>query len=405
MQNIFYEYYGLSQKEFDKLWKDAIVVFDTNVLLSLYRLPLEARNEILAVMKEFQDRLWMPFQVGYEFHELRLDEANRPIDSLKGLTNKFSKFSEEIERDFSRNPYISNFKYVRDGLKSLQGRIEKKVKEWVAECPDMLREDTVLSELTTLYEGRVGEPYDEEKLKELYKEGQLRYEQCVPPGFKDKNKGTGERHKYGDLIIWYEILEKAKESNSDILFVTDDQKEDWWRIYKGDIIGPRLELIKEFRMRTNNHLLGFYTTARFLYYAKRKIGVTVKPKTMEEVKFPLEDWAKIWEQSSQPGQVSLSLTGAYPFISVEDSGKSELDMSSVYRMCGDKLRLSDIPIILDNDISSSVGETRRRSLFNTPPATGSLGSSDVLDSFSLNNQSSDGEKGIIEDNKTDNQTE
>lgn len=405
MRNSFYEYYGLSQKEFDKLWKDALVVFDTNILLSLYRLPIEARNEILAVMKEFKNRLWLPFQVGYEFHEHRLEEANRPVESLKSPADRFSKFSDEIERDYGRNPYISNFKYVKDSLKSLHSRIDKKANEWIAGCPDMMHEDTVLSELTSLYDGKVGKPYDDARLGEIYKEGIQRYDNDVPPGYKDKNKGTGDRHKYGDLIIWFQILEKAKESNSDILFVTDDQKEDWWGVYKGNIVGPRHELITEFRKSTGNHLLGFYTTERFLYYAKKKSGVSVKTKTLEEVKTPKTDWTKLWEQSSEPGQMSLGAIGSYPFISLEDSGQPELGKSSLLRMSEGGFRLSDASFGYDYESLSSFGKSGRKRLFNTSPVTEPLSNLKTIDGSMLEDQSSDNVNDNEKDSNNDNQTE
>lgn len=305
MRNSFYEYYGLSAKEFDKLWDDAIVVFDTNVLLSLYRLPLDARNEIIAVMKEFKDRLWLPFQVGYEFHEHRLIEANRPIDSLRCLIDRFDRFNDDIEKEFSRNPYIQNFKYIKDTLKSLRGRIEKKTKEWIEACPDIFRDDQVLSELTSLYENKVGNSYNETRLKEVYDIGEQRYANNIPPGYKDKGKEDGNRHRFGDLIIWFQVLEKAKQSNCDIIFVTDDEKEDWWEIYKGNIIGPRHELIIEFRNNTNNHLIGFYTTERFLSYVKKKNVVSVKQKTIEGVKSSELDLDYFLGKASKPGQFSM----------------------------------------------------------------------------------------------------
>jgi len=35
MRKSFYQYYGLTSSELDKLWMDGLIVFDTNVLLSL----------------------------------------------------------------------------------------------------------------------------------------------------------------------------------------------------------------------------------------------------------------------------------------------------------------------------------------------------------------------------------
>ena len=51
----------------EKVWQNGIIVFDTNVLLNLYRYNEETRNELLKLMKSYQNRLWMPYQVALEF--------------------------------------------------------------------------------------------------------------------------------------------------------------------------------------------------------------------------------------------------------------------------------------------------------------------------------------------------
>jgi len=38
-------------------------------------------------------------------------------------------------------------------------------------------------------------------------------------------------NKFGDLIIWKEMIEKAKAEKRPIIFVTDDGKSDWWHIH------------------------------------------------------------------------------------------------------------------------------------------------------------------------------
>jgi predicted nucleic acid-binding protein len=58
-------------------------------------------------------------------------------------------------------------------------------------------------------------------------EGASRFEHRLPPGFRDDAKGE---NRLGDLIIWMEILAKAKESArqyKQVLFITNDEKSDW----------------------------------------------------------------------------------------------------------------------------------------------------------------------------------
>ncbi len=75
----------------------------------------------------------------------------------------------------------------------------------------------------------------------MYADGKIRYENKIPPGFKDAEKASkGEdsyyyfdglrfERQYGDLILWKQLLLKASDENVDnIIFITDDSKEDWW---------------------------------------------------------------------------------------------------------------------------------------------------------------------------------
>lgn len=86
---------------------------------------------------------------------------------------------------------------------------------------------------------KVGGPYPLDKKKEAFEQGRKRYEKHIPPGYKDEEKNnkkgqgkeqgnSNEERRFGDLIVWVQILDKAEETGKPIVFVTDDRKEDWW---------------------------------------------------------------------------------------------------------------------------------------------------------------------------------
>ena len=333
MRNAFNEYYGLTEEEIDRIWGKALLVLDTNVLLSLYRLQSEARKEILVAISKYKDRLWMPFQVGYEYHEHRLEEACRPVDSLKRLQGKVNDFVKSIENEYGKHPYLLDFKNIKRSLTTLSEKVSKQTTKSIEVCPDFVRGDNILEEITKLYDGKVGKSYNEERLAEIYKEGEVRYEKKVPPGYKDKDKKTGDRHRFGDLIIWYQMIEKAIEADCDIIFVTDDKKEDWWQMHNGDKIGVRRELIAEFRARTGNHLICFYTPDRFLSIAKESGAVTIKKATIEEVKY--SDYAKqgqdaLFGESTTLGQFATESNSVSLNCSMAESEKGHHSLSDSF---------------------------------------------------------------------------
>jgi hypothetical protein len=56
-------------------------------------------------------------------------------------------------------------------------------------------------------------------------EWQRRVDHRVPPGYKDKGKDDSG---IGDFLIWLSILAVGKNRGSDVIFVSGDEKSDWW---------------------------------------------------------------------------------------------------------------------------------------------------------------------------------
>lgn len=339
MRNSFKEYYGLNSSELDKLWKEGIIVFDTNVLLSLYRRSHGVRDDFISMIKSLSDRIWIPYQVGYEFHEHRLEEAMRPIEAVRAIKGKLQKFENDFEQEYGNNPYLDK-KKIKIAFKAFSSKLDKMIQESLTSCPEFLKEDRVLTVLTELFDGKTGPDYQEKMLTEIYMLGSERYSNKIPPGYKDAKKHEGDRHRFGDLIIWLQIIDHARVMAKDIIFVTDDKKEDWWEEYKDNRIGPRHELIREFREKTINQLIWFYTPDRFLKYAKSKVGVSVKSETIEEVKIPSIDWTSIIGQSTLPGQVSLD--AIRPWISLGESDSLDIGLTSRNSSIPGMMRLSSL---------------------------------------------------------------
>lgn len=57
MKNTIKEFIEPTNKEKQELWQKA--VFDTNVLLNLYRYSAKTRKSLLAAFENFKDRVWI----------------------------------------------------------------------------------------------------------------------------------------------------------------------------------------------------------------------------------------------------------------------------------------------------------------------------------------------------------
>lgn len=288
MKNRFAEYYELSEERIKEIWDNSLIVFDTNVLLNLYRYNDDARNEFINVIKFYKKRLWIPYQVGLEFHRRREEIMRKNATAYKTLGDSISEQLVKVidslnsDRDYARHPYI-NMKDIRSKVERCANAIKKSLDQQASKHPDYSQGDNTLTIITELFEGRVGEDLTEKELDTLYKEGEKRYINKVPPGYCDEKnkKDKGKRSLYGDLIVWKQTLNHCKEHSKSVIFITDDHKLDWWDKVEGKHT-PRKELIKEFSESVKQGIL-IYDSSRFLEYAKHNKELKVSQKTIKEV--------------------------------------------------------------------------------------------------------------------------
>lgn len=285
MKNRFAEYYELPEERIKEIWENSLIVFDTNVLLNLYRYNEDARTEFINVIKFYKERLWIPYQVGLEFHRRREEIMRKNAAAYTTLGDKLKeqlvKAVSTLEGEYSRHPYI-NMKDIRSKVERCAAAIKKSLDKQAENHPDYSKEDKILNAITDLFDGRVGEDFAEKDLDALYKEGEKRYANDVPPGYCDEKtkKDKPKRHLYGDLIVWKQTINHCKEHSKSVIFITDDHKTDWWDKADGKHT-PRKELIKEFADSTGQSII-IYDSRKFLEYAKNN-KVKVSQKTINEV--------------------------------------------------------------------------------------------------------------------------
>ena len=285
MKNRFAEYYELPEERIKEIWENSLIVFDTNVLLNLYRYNEDARTEFINVIKFYKERLWIPYQVGLEFHRRREEIMRKNAAAYTTLGDKLKeqlvKAVSALEGEYSRHPYI-NMKDIRSKVERCAAAIKKSLDKQKENHPDYSNEDKILNAITDLFEGCVGEDFAEKDLDALYKEGEKRYANDIPPGYCDEKtkKDKPKRHLYGDLIVWKQTINHCKKLSKSAIFITDDHKTDWWDKVEGKHT-PRKELIKEFADSTGQSII-IYDSSRFLEYAKRN-KVKVSQKTINEV--------------------------------------------------------------------------------------------------------------------------
>lgn len=282
---------------FEKVWQNGVIVFDTNVLLNLYRYNKEARNELIKLMKSYQSRLWIPYQIGLEFMancETVKAWIHKGFKDLSTQVDECKKsFFMYFDKNYSKHKHI-NRKELEQLFDQQMQPIKDKLVEWEKSIPDYDKKDVVKNKIVELYDQKVGTDYNYDELLEIYAKGKTRYDNKIPPGYKDATKEKwemGVRHVFGDLIAWMQIMDYAKANDKDVIFVGEDLKEDWWEKNDGKLNKPRQELLDEFKYRTGREIV-FHTQKGFIEASKKKL----KEETLKEIERVREENMRFLEQ-------------------------------------------------------------------------------------------------------------
>lgn len=242
--------------------KNATIVFDTSSIGQLYYLTEETKKTMVDILNYLRDRIWMPAQVYLEYNKNREKLLRNPADE-QYATPKFSQnqLVDELQvfvQKHRDNPYFhphfddaqlaeieKEINKIKESYKQIKAVVKEQNKKRREEIESMIQDsnhDVLWQVFSSVSKGV---PFTYPELLGIVKEGKFRYDNSIPPGYKDRENDKKKGFQiYGDLIVWKEILRYAGEEKKPVLFICDDMKEDLYRDAKNLL--PRYELIKEF---------------------------------------------------------------------------------------------------------------------------------------------------------------
>ncbi|WP_341936446.1 PIN-like domain-containing protein [Marinimicrobium sp. C2-29] len=308
MKDAFKGFYSIEKSTLEKLWKDekTLFVFDTNVLLNLYGYAKQTRDDFFGILQAVNENLWIPYHVGLEYQRRRLSIIRNEKIVFNDIEKNLEKIQNVFKGDFEKLALKRRFPKLFDNTEKLEKEIsksisnyKKSVQHWDSEQPCVRSHDEIRDKLNALFEGKVGDKPESQKwLDNVYKEGEDRFNKKIPPGFKDAEKGNSDdeshffydglyyERKYGDLILWKQLITKAKsEDVENVFFITDDAKEDWWYKINSNgkkTVGPLAELQSEIYRETNIKNFHMYSTSMFLEDGKTNLAVDVSESSIED---------------------------------------------------------------------------------------------------------------------------
>lgn len=307
MKKSFPGFYHPSDAEIETAWKSdkTLFVFDTNTLLNLYGYADLTRNDFFSILGKIPDRIWLPYHVVLEYQRRRLSVVRDEKAIFSKVEDCLEKIENVFKSDFSQLALHRRFPALHKKTEKLQSDVKRLVasykisaSHWDKKQPCVRGHDSIREKLNNNFENKTGPiPESQAWLDAIFKDGEERYSNKTPPGFNDSKKSTQEdklfvyaglkyERRFGDLIIWKQLIEKAKDENIEsVILVTDDAKDDWWYIInsRGEkSIGPRAELREEICTESSIKLFAMYNTADFLDNGKKLLEVNVSDESIND---------------------------------------------------------------------------------------------------------------------------
>lgn len=257
---------------------DALIVLDANVLLLPFTTDVKNVEAIKALYQALvvSDQIFLPAQAVREYLDNRAKKLADINESLQKKSNQSFGFVGAHPLLESLDQYqevLALEAGLKDAIKAYQNQIRETltaVQAWGWNDPVSKMYHEVLSD-------RVLND-DELNLEEISQDLARRNKLKLPPGYKDNGK---EQNQAGDLLIWHELLSLAAARNKHVIFVSGDEKADWWHQSGKAALYPRFELVDEFREKTDGRSFHILSLSKLLKLFETDDEVVESVKTSE----------------------------------------------------------------------------------------------------------------------------
>ncbi len=236
----------------------ACIVLDTNALLVPYGISAKTLGEIETTYRRLlqENRLVIPAQVAREFARNRVTKL---ADLYQQLSSRLSKLQSFKEGSYTLLESLPEYQRLRDKGDELD-RLAKEYRELISSVMDHVHSWEWNDPVSLLY----GNLFPKEivvdtvkPLSEISEAHARRYANKIPPGYKDQDK---DDQGIGDLLIWLTVLEIGAARRTSLIFVSGEEKADWWHRSDGRQLYPRFELVDEYRRASGGssfHIIKF----------------------------------------------------------------------------------------------------------------------------------------------------
>ncbi|WP_445287689.1 PIN-like domain-containing protein [Variovorax atrisoli] len=275
MKDLFRGRYRPTTDEFKSLWDTATISVDANVLLATYEFSNRARNDLLGLFRNIRERLFVPYQFAEEYQTKRIKVIGDQLNSYSSARTTLQTLLDHKLKTKNKHPFVA-----KTSIQAIE-KICNELKRGELNHKKLLSADPHHRELSDIFEGRIAHPPSAEQKDAATTEARSRRDKKIPPGYEDNKKP--EPACFGDYFGWSEIVKYGAEKKVPLIFVTGENKPDWWHVHGADHrIGPRHELIEEYFSASGEQFY-MYHLAEFMRHSKKYLHHSISAATLQEV--------------------------------------------------------------------------------------------------------------------------
>lgn len=245
MNKYFPGYYPLEGDDANDLWNNGVIVLDSSILLGLFCIKQDLAAKILDIFEKdsIKNKLWISYDSAWHYHKFVNEVIMKQIvsiDKMKYLLNQ----AVSLAKDDLCYPHFAS-----DTFASLEGTVNSLISECDSQKvaqKDMLYDHELKQRIDRLFSDRVGVPYENAQLEELYKQGENRYSKLIPPGYTTSSY-EDKRLRYHDFIVWQQMIKYAMNAHKNIVMCTARLTEDWFYTIDGTPVISNSQIVNEFQ--------------------------------------------------------------------------------------------------------------------------------------------------------------
>lgn len=164
MKNLLREYLELNEKEKITLWKDAVFIFDTNVLFNLYRYSAKTSNALMEAIENLSDRIWLPYNIAQEYLNKRCEVIYNTQSEYDNVYLNFTKNIDDCKEKLRKKDDDEDINELTLFIKNWFDK--NKDSNLLVKTPS---DDYILDRILGLYENKIGDPFDSGTLNDIKK--------------------------------------------------------------------------------------------------------------------------------------------------------------------------------------------------------------------------------------------